>query len=56
MWEAAPGVWQIMVPPPPRGVHAYKFLIDRTAWQHDVENPAQMEDGSGGFHSLLTIE
>jgi hypothetical protein len=45
-----------MLPPPPRGVHAYKFLIDRKFWQHDVENPAQMEDGSGGFHALLTIE
>jgi hypothetical protein len=56
MWETRPGVWQTMLPPPPPGVHAYKFLIDRQHWQHDVENPAQMEDGSGGFHSLLTIE
>jgi hypothetical protein len=37
-------------------VHAYKFLVDRARWQHDVENPAQVDDGSGGFHSLLTIE
>jgi serine protease AprX len=56
MWETRPGVWQIMLPPPPHGVHAYKFLLDRDRWQHDLQNPAQVEDGSGGFHSLLTIE
>jgi serine protease AprX len=56
MWQVRPGVWQIMTPPPPRGVHAYKFLVDRARWQHDVENPAQLEDGSGGFHSLLAVE
>jgi serine protease AprX len=56
MWAVQPGVWQCMLPRPPRGVHAYKFLLDRTRWQHDFENPAQVEDGSGGFHSLLTIE
>ena len=55
LWESRPGVWQCMLPPPPRGVHAYKFLIDQSRWIHDVENPAQVEDGSGGFHSLLTI-
>jgi hypothetical protein len=56
MWEVRPGVWQTMLPPPPRGTHAYKFLVDRERWQHDFENPAQVEDGSGGFHSLLTID
>lgn len=55
MWAVRPGVWQIMAPPPPRGVHAYKFLLDRARWQPDLENPAQVEDGGGGFHSLLTI-
>jgi serine protease AprX len=56
MHETRPGAWQITVPPPPRGVHAYKFLLDRDRWQPDLENPVQMADGSGGFHSLLTIE
>lgn len=56
MWAVRPGVWQIMVPPPPPGRHAYKFLLDHTRWQHDFENPTQVEDGSGGFHSLLSIE
>jgi len=55
MWEARPGVWQIMLPPPPPGDHAYKFLIDHEHWTHDVENPARVEDGCGGFHSLLRI-
>jgi serine protease AprX len=55
MWEARPGVWQIMVPPPPPGEHAYKFLLDGERWTHDVENAARAEDGCGGFHSLLRI-
>jgi serine protease AprX len=55
MWEARPGVWQIMLPPPAPGTHAYKFLIDGQRWTHDVDNPARVEDGAGGFHSLLTI-
>jgi hypothetical protein len=56
MRQARPGVWEISVAPPPPGDHAYKFLLDRDRWHHDLENPAQVEDGSGGFHSLLTIE
>lgn len=56
MWAVGQGLWQIMLPPPPSGVHAYKFLLDRTRWQPDLENPVQVEDGGGGFHSLLTIE
>jgi hypothetical protein len=55
MWEARPGVWQIMLPPPPPGTHAYKFLVDGQRWTHDVENPDRVEDGAGGFHSLLNI-
>jgi serine protease AprX len=55
MWEARPGVWQIMLPPPPPGEHAYKFVVDGERWIHDVENPARTEDGDGGFQSLLRI-
>jgi serine protease AprX len=55
LWEARPGLWQIMLPPPPPGEHAYKFLLDGERWTHDVENPARAEDGCGGFHSLLRI-
>jgi len=56
MWQPRPGVWQTTLePPPPPGVHAYKFLIDGRRWVHDVDNPASEPDGAGGFYSLLTI-
>ncbi len=53
--EVRPGVWVGRAASPPPGLHAYKFLIDRTRWVQDVENPAQVEDGYGGFHSLLKV-
>jgi len=55
MWETRPGVWQIIVPPPPPGAHAYKFLFDGERWRHDVENPARIEDGCGGYYSRLIM-
>jgi serine protease AprX len=55
MWERRPGVWQIMQPPPAPGTYTYKFLIDGEHWAHDADNPTRIEDGAGGFHSLLTI-
>ena len=53
MLETRPGVWQISLPPPPAGEHTYKFLIDGKGWRHDVENPARIEDGCGGYYSRL---
>jgi serine protease AprX len=55
MWQSRAGLWQITQPTPPPGTHAYKFLIDGERWTHDLENPARVEDGCGGFHSLLLI-
>jgi hypothetical protein len=45
-----------MLPQPTRGSYAYKFVIDGARWVHDPENLARIEDGSGGFYSLLVIE
>jgi serine protease AprX len=56
MWETRPGVWQISVPPPPPGEHTYKFLVDGERWLHDVENPARIEDGCGGYYSRLASD
>ncbi len=53
MWETRPGVWQIIVPLPPAGEHSYKFLLDGERWWHDVENPARLDDGCGGYYSRL---
>ncbi len=56
--ERAPGVWHGTVPRPPRGLHAYKFLVEReyqTLWRGDPENLNRVEDGMGGFYSLVEI-
>jgi serine protease AprX len=55
MREIRAGVWEIVVPPPAAGAHTYKFLVDGTWWKHDVENPARIEDGCGGYYSRMDI-
>ncbi len=49
------GAWRITVPEFERGLHAYKFLIDRVRWVADPENPRRLEDGLDGFYSLIEI-
>ncbi len=51
----APGAWRLTVPAFAPGRHAYKFLIDRTRWTADPENPDRLPDGTDGFFSLLEI-
>lgn len=51
----APGAWRLTVPAFEPGRHAYKFLIDRTRWTADPENPNRLPDGTDGFFSLLEI-
>ena len=55
MLETRPGVWQISLPVPRAGEHTYKFVLDGERWRHDVENPARIEDGCGGYYSRLTV-
>jgi serine protease AprX len=62
-WQAAghalqahsPGAWQITLPRLASGTYGYKFLVDGARWVHDPENPARVEDGFGGFSSLLEL-
>jgi serine protease AprX len=54
MWQTRPGVWQCIVLALP-GEHTYKFLVDGERWIHDVENPARIEDGCGGYYSRLVV-
>lgn len=56
MVQIRPGLWEGILDAPARGTHRYKFLIDRSRWTHDPENPLRIEDGFGGFNSLITIE
>ena len=50
----SPGFWQITLPVPPVGNYAYKFLVDDD-WVHDPENLMRVEDGYGGFSSILEV-
>jgi serine protease AprX len=56
MVQIRPGLWEAVLDVSARGTHRYKFLIDRSRWIHDPENPLRTEDGFGGFNSLITIE
>jgi subtilisin family serine protease len=55
MVQIRPGLWEGVLDVPARGTYRYKFLIDRSRWVHDPENPLRIEDGFGGFYSLITI-
>lgn len=56
MIQIRPGLWEGVLDVHARGTHRYKFLIDRSRLINDPENPLRIEDGFGGFDSLITIE
>ena len=56
MVQIRPGLWEGNLEAHTPGTHRYKFLIDRSRWTHDPENPLRIEDGFGGFNSLITID
>ena len=49
------GIWEMVVDLPP-GRYQYKFVIDETNWKEDPNNPQKVDDGFGGFNSLLIID
>lgn len=49
------GVWE-RTEPLPAGRYQYKFVIDRVNWKFDPNNPQRVDDGFGGFNSLLIVE
>jgi serine protease AprX len=52
MQSPSPGLWQISIPIPPPGSDRYKYLVgDR--WIDDPENPDRVDDGYGGYASIL---
>lgn len=55
MVQIRPGLWEGVLAVSARGMHRYKFLIDGSRWIHDPENPLRVEDGFGGFSSLIAI-
>ena len=48
--------FEIRVEPLPAGRYQYKFVIDRVNWKPDPNNPQRVDDGYGGFNSLLIVE
>ena len=50
----SPGLWQISIPRLAPGNYIYKFLVD-DHWVHDPENLIRVEDGYGGFSSILEV-
>ena len=56
MVQIRPGLWEGVLDMPARGTHRYKFVIDRSRWINDPENPSRIEDGFGGFNSLIAID
>jgi serine protease AprX len=60
MRSPSPGLWMLEIALPAPGkyeapsAYAYKFLVD-TDWVHDPENPVRVEDGFGGFSSILEV-
>lgn len=48
------GVWE-RTEKLPAGRYQYKFVIDRVNWKEDPNNPNRVDDGYGGFNSLLDV-
>ncbi len=49
------GIWSLSVKLPP-GRHQYKFHIDNSTWKDDPNNPERVDDGYGGFNSLVVVK
>jgi serine protease AprX len=56
MVQIRPGLWEGTIDTPRRGTYRYKFVINCSRWINDPENPFRIEDGFGGFNSLITID
>lgn len=54
LFSPTPGLWQVAIPRLAPGIFHYKFLLDE-GWVHDPENPDRVEDGFGGFSSILEV-
>lgn len=49
------GLWTITIPLEP-GRYEYKFYVDGEKWTPDPGNPERVDDGFGGFNSVLVVE
>ena len=53
--EDGDGVWSIVVDLEP-GRYQYKYRVDETNWKEDPNNPQKVDDGFGGFNSLVIVD
>ena len=53
--EDGDGTWERRETLPP-GRYQYKFVIDENNWKEDPNNPQRLDDGYGGFNSLLILD
>lgn len=51
--ECAPGWWRSGTQTLPKGLHAYKFLVDERIWLDDPGNSRKELDGVGGFNTVV---
>lgn len=49
------GVWSVIIPLEP-GRYEYKFHVNGEKWIPDPGNPERVDDGFGGFNSVLVVE
>ncbi len=49
------GIWTRVENLPP-GRYQYKFVIDEKTWKEDPNNPQRVDDGYGGYNSLLVVD
>jgi hypothetical protein len=54
MTSDAEGRWTVVLDLPP-GEHLYKFIVDVGTWLPDPENPNLVDDGYGGWNSVLEV-
>jgi hypothetical protein len=53
--RAGDGTWTIRIPLQP-GRYEYKYIIDGKKWTPDPWNPDVVDDGFGGFNSVIVVE
>ncbi len=49
------GIWERREPLGP-GRYQYKFVVDEQNWKEDPNNPVRLDDGFGGFNSILIVD
>jgi len=55
MTRAAGDRWEVTTTIEEHGRHEYKFIVDGTTWVHDPDNPERVDDGYGGYNSVIYV-